>query len=131
MLGSKRVKPTIYCIYHKPWPPPFEQAGRISSTFCCNFMTSSILNSGTPSSPRTPSSLITFFQKSSLIGLERSLAVSWLRVRARLFSLLLCPPCPWTHEMNWRHGNMPRDRTMATDLVKGPLLKRLGFFFLY
>lgn len=75
MLGSKRVKPTTHCIYHKPWPAPCELVGRISSTSCCNFMTSSVLNSGTRSSRRTPSSLITFFQKSSLIGLERSLAV--------------------------------------------------------
>lgn len=37
--------------------------------------------------------------------------------------LLLSPAWLWIHEINWRHGNMLQDWTMATNLVKEPLLK--------
>lgn len=45
-------------------------------------------------------------------------SLSW-----QLFSAYRSLSCLWIHEINWRHGNMLRDWTMATNLVKDPLLK--------
>lgn len=57
---------------------------------------------------------------STFIVMDRSLVVLAVLTHS---PLLLSPACLWTHEISWRHGNLLRDWTMATNLVKEPLLK--------
>lgn len=58
--------------------------------------------------------------KTTFIFMKRSLLVL---AELTLAPPLLGPACRWMHEIAWRHGNMLRDWTMATNLVREPLLK--------
>lgn len=137
--GEAPMLANIHLIDYNPWPPsvngdkrgefPCRDQWRLTlHNFILHFITSPILNAGTPSPPRTLSSLITSpkKKKKQFWFVWREASLSSLSYNTFFSSLLFSSPSLWIHEINCcRHGNMLRDRTMATNLVKEPLLKRV------